>query len=115
MFSYALPFSLAFLIIAIAAIGWLFGRWRGQRVSLSGLAICAGAILVGLPAAHLAHIDGVPLLILAPLAIGFAGPAAFKQWILSVALSSALVLAACLFGEIPLLAISCSFDSAVCV
>ena len=112
---FVVPFPWNLLVFLVAALGWLFGRWRGRRVSLSGLAICVGAVLFGPIISHAADVDGTPLLILLPLAMGFAGAAALKNWVGSAALTAALALLAVSFGEIVLLAVGCSFDSAACL
>ena len=111
----AIPFPWSLLVLTVIVIGWLMGRWRGRRVSLSGLAICLGGVFVGIPVAHAAHIDGTPLLMLVPLAFGLGGAAAFRNWIASAVLSGVLALAAISIGEIIVIAVGCSFNSTTCV
>jgi hypothetical protein len=113
MASFGISFPWNLVVLAIVAVGWAFGRWRGVRMSLSGFAISLGGLAIGIPVAHFARIDGAPLLILAPLATGF-GAAALKNWIASIVVAGAVAMIAISFGEIVVLAVGCWFNSSTC-
>ena len=112
----AIPFPLVLAAVYLpAAIGWGYGYWRGMHSARRGILVALGSFAVGFILAHIQHADGRTFLILVPLAFGLAGPALFKTWYYSLALSTLLAILAASFGMIVVVMSDCAFSATACL